>query len=118
MSKTTSKRSTASDLMVELRMDTITLDRDVGELVKLARSLEDLVQRVRSMLERLPSDQTLIRVGKPTLRAGHLICRPQIRSRNFELLRSALRTLNIDVAHEILNKIKMSNKRSTCVKKL
>jgi hypothetical protein len=97
---------------MRLIMDGARINEDMKEAARLTKSLERLLKRVRGILLRLRSKDVRVRVGKPTLRAGHLVCVPQILSRDIELVIAALRAFDLDVAHKILNRAQRPNARA------
>ena len=89
--------------VVKLSMDGPRINAAVVEVARLTQSLERLLNRVRGIILRLRSNDARIGVSKPTFRACHFVCVPQIFSRDFELLIATLRALQLDGAHKIFN---------------
>lgn len=91
---------------VRLSMDCSRMNADVKEAAALAQSFERLLKRLRRIFDKLVCDglgKRGVCVTPPTLRAGEFICVAGIRSRDFKLAASALRALQLDVAHKILD---------------
>ena len=85
-----------------ISIDSSQLDSELAWLASQVTSLENLLDVVKSRLRELVEDESLIGIGKSTRSAGHVVCRPEFSGRSYEVLRSALRALNLDVAHQIL----------------
>ena len=91
-------------------MATVTLTLDPSEVISQLREvsehvvlLDQFLQLIRDKLLRLSTDQSFVGVRKPTFRAGQGIVVLEIQSADFEFIRSALRALNLNVAHTILS---------------
>ena len=88
---------------VTLSADCSKIEADFQEVAQKVKSLENLLGLVRGKLQGLGTDDSLVGVGKTTLDAGNLVCCLEITSRDFELIRSALGALELDLAHNILS---------------
>jgi hypothetical protein len=97
---------------VNLNMDSSRIDASVAELARLTETLERFRQRIGGILLSLRLDDALVCVGEPAFRAGNLVCVPQIFSRDVELCAAALRALELDVAHKILDGVVLPNEKS------
>ena len=103
MSATPKKKAKGS---VKVFVDTSSMDSEVSESIDSLRSLECLFKRLRTVAQSLVhngGEKSLASIGKPALHAGKLVFRPRITSRRFKALRSALRALNLNLAHKILD---------------
>src|SRR2546422_325536 len=90
---------------VGLQLDASPLRAKIAEVSELTQSLEHFSKRLFTIGNRFIDCGLLksgARVSKPALRAGHLLSRLDIKSSGLESLRSALRALNLNVAHKIL----------------
>jgi len=92
---------------------TISLNLDSSKLESLCRevvSQTEALERFRKLLLRklhglrggADLDQVTVSLGATALDAGDLVVSAEIAVRELELIRSALRTLQLDVAHGIL----------------
>jgi hypothetical protein len=109
------KRLSGANRLVRKRLVTLSIDvsamkakvkGDAREKERLAKSLERFLKLVKDNIRRrilcLRRKDVRVCTGKPTLRAGHLVFRPQWFIGDIERMIAALRALNLDVAHKIL----------------
>ena len=91
------------------------INPEIGEVVELLESLERFRQSVLGHLHGLRLDELCVGGLEPTFDAGEVVCAPQILSRDFKLIRAALRALNLDVSHYILSGVDGSSENDkTC----
>ena len=96
---------------VTLNIDNSRINTSVAELARLTKSLVNFRHRIGNKLLHLRPDDAPVCVGEPALRAGNPVCVPKILARDFVLSVAALRALELDVAHTILDDVVLPNEK-------
>lgn len=99
---------------VKIEADMSRVDGAVKDAAALTRSLDRLLKRVLRVFRGLRAKDFGVSAGKATLRAGDLVCVPQIVSRDFELAVRALRALDLEGAHKILDGVERPKHGAGC----
>ena len=107
--------------LVRQRRVTLRTGYDAAELHSICQELPNLFESLTKLVSRIRHDLLFDGVakpvilgachGRPALRAGNNIVRLGV-PRRLELVAAALRALDVDGAHKILDKLKLPNEKS------